>query len=203
MIPAYRAAARRHRRSRGFFADDFNDNVRDPAKWATPVTNALGTIAEQNGRIEWTLPADNAAYGVYQTAATYDLTPGRFVRARVGSAGVGGMLRVMDAAFNIYELTVIGANLCAAHRLAGGATVSLATVALNLTTQAYWRLRYAPADGKIHFEYAASPLGPFTDLFSETIAGADHTAMTFAVGAERNGGTAGSGWFDDLVAAAA
>ena len=138
-------------------SDDFNDNVRDTAKWTlgslsegtTAYDPAVG-VSERNQRLEITPLSGTTGqhYGGYLSAQTYDLTSGRVsvegVQILTSGSGATMNLAVVVDSNNWYRVLAQWGNLYFQKKINGWITHS--AVPYNATQHRYWRIRHDTAD---------------------------------------------------------
>lgn len=147
------------------FTDNFDDNVRDQAKWllgcglnfpSSP--DAAVTVREQNGRLEITPPANvyGLHYNGYLSTAAWDMTN---ARAQVGVLQtVQGVGTTMSFAIgrdlsNWYAFTLSDDKLYL-QEFKNGSTTSESFTGINfdVTQHGFWRFRHNPATSSLLFE---------------------------------------------------
>jgi hypothetical protein len=134
-------------------SDDFNDNVRDAAKWnllATPGS----VIVEQNGRLEITPAAAMPNYDGYISATTFDLTDARSTVEAVSVPTTNGFATfygLTDASGNYLLLGVLSNGTLLMQHSVGG-VVTNSTLPYNAAQHRFWRFRHNRADDTVNYE---------------------------------------------------
>lgn len=160
--------------------DDFNDNVRDTAKWS--IGAMFGTIfggpgsydpaiavAEAAQRVSVTLRANLGGdrYAGYVSAATVDFT-GSIASVEVVQATAGGsdtLLCVGPTANNCALIVAEGGVLYGIQVRNG--SFSLGSVGYNSTQQRHWRIRHNSANNSLIFETSSNGTA-WTPFHTET-----------------------------------
>jgi hypothetical protein len=152
--------------SASMLIDDFNDNVRDPAKWIVgtltliPQDSAV-TALEQNGRLEIT-PLTNTNgghYNGYRTVNTYDFTNSQVAIEVIQKAGGG-----TNTAFSIGlspndNYRFILQNSYIFYDSWVGGVQSLAYESYSPTNHRWLRIRHDQASNTINWETSADGNG--------------------------------------------
>lgn len=149
------------------FSDDFNDNVRDPAKWiistfrsSEGVQNPGVTVLEQNQRLEISPLANTPNYnynGYVSFVNTYDLT-GKSAQVEVVQATSANQtaqmfLTVGSNSDNLAEILKSGSQLY--FREVFNGSVTSTSVDYSSIQHRFWRVRHNPATDTILFETSA------------------------------------------------
>jgi hypothetical protein len=164
-------------------ADDFNDNLLNPANWNASnlfsgFTDTSLPVLETNQRLEiGPLPqgasASGSHYAGIRSAAAYNFTNAycyvEVVQAAASSTTADTMLTVGKDVNGYYRIYVEGGSIIFQKRI-GSSKVTLLTAPYNPTNDRYWRIRHESASGKVIFETApdsgGSP-GTWTVRFNE------------------------------------
>ncbi|MEQ1859335.1 MAG: PA14 domain-containing protein [Chthoniobacteraceae bacterium] len=147
--------------------DDFNDNVRDPAKWNIGTligqfVSAAGfdpavPVQETGGRLQIT-PRTGVGgdhYSGYLSAAAFNFT-GLAAKVEVPQATTNGadtIFAIAQDSRNFVFIVVEAGTLYFDRCVAGVRQVS--GIPYNAATHRWWRLRHDPAGNRVHFETSA------------------------------------------------
>jgi subtilisin family serine protease/regulation of enolase protein 1 (concanavalin A-like superfamily) len=134
-------------------SDDFNDNVRDVAKWNVLATSG-SNIAEQNGRLEVTPTAAMPNYDGYISNTAVDLSDSRISVEAVAvptTNGFATFYALRDQSGNYLLLGRSSDGFLLMQRSAGG-VLTQETAPYNATQQRFWRFRHNRADDKVNWE---------------------------------------------------
>jgi hypothetical protein len=189
------------------FADNFNDNSIDSARWtkATVETqNVLVTVLEQNARIEIAPLAATAGlnYNALRTVSTFNLTGGSVVvkvpqLAAGGNANTG--LYVELDANNYYAFVTEAGTLYRKKRVA--AVNNSDSVAYSAVNHLWWRIRHNPSDDTIKWDTSTNGAS-WTTLRSATREFAiTAVKVEMVAGTYESTATPGTAFFDDFALA--
>jgi tartrate-resistant acid phosphatase type 5 len=143
------------------FSDDFNDGVRDPAKWSVGIFSRSSSVfdpqvqvAEQNGRLSITPRAaySTSSYGGYLSSTARDFSDHSAV-VEVVQKTSGNAVTIFSVGIdkdNWYGFRAKGSTLYFEYRRLG-ATTSV-TVSYSALQHRFWRLRVDAATNAVVFE---------------------------------------------------
>ena len=132
------------------FADDFNDNALDTAKWFVLSPVAITTVLEQNQRLELTPPNSSALtdYNGVASLVTIDMTNAQVtVEMPQYAPGYGhdNFFQMIDPATNqSLSMDVGGGGLVLSDTATGQAGRTLINP-YNVSQHRFWRIRHDPA----------------------------------------------------------
>jgi hypothetical protein len=132
--------------------DNFNDNVRDTAKWYV-----YGDASEVNQRLEVRPTSGAALYGGYSSVSTYDLTDSQVTvevpRVLRHVDGAETYLSIANTAGDRVDLTVSRGVIHGSRRAAGtSAFTRLAELPYDAAAHRWWRVR--EQRGTLYFEFS-------------------------------------------------
>jgi hypothetical protein len=140
-------------------SDNFNDNLRDAKKWTVNGTSGF-SVAEQNGQVHITPPADAVGYDGYYSTTNIDLTDARasvevVQTAAISTSGVETTFKLVDPVMGYYILisSVGGGSYRLETRTSSGVSNS-STSSINPANNRFWRLRHNRAGDMVHFDFS-------------------------------------------------
>ena len=173
----------------GTLKDNFNDNVRDTAKWEHYQVGTLASAAEVNQRVEVTPPsgAGDRHEAYFRSINKYDLT-GSWAYVEIPQVLSGGSVGTEFRLFldngDFYRFTLQG-NLYGQYAAGGGFTTFL-NIAYSAINHRWWRFRHDSGANLLHFE--TSPDGTaWTSQASHTPAAGTISSLRPAIGIESFG----------------
>jgi len=160
------------------FVDNFNDNLRDEARWRVDAilfgtVQTAHAVAETNQQLRITLAAAAVGANGYSSLFRYNLT-GSHVRIEVAEPkqGAGGVIitsLVLGTGLDVFaEIRLQGDTLFFIRR---GPFVQ-STIAFDPTVHHHWRIRHEPSDNTLRYETSADAVS-WTERASH--------AVTFAI----------------------
>ena len=178
-------------------SDNFNDNSFDTSKW-TQADDAGGTITESGQKIILTPPNSATGYLKLDANGEQNLV-GSAVQVKIlqlGSVGYCNQFLAIQANdySNAYSIGTDGTNL----KIGFWGDGSLATIAWNATTMAYWRIY--ESGGTIYFQYSQTgTAGSWTTAHSEATAfPLSNVWISIEIDENISTATPGAAWFDDF-----
>ena len=169
--------------------DDFNDNVRDAAKWEIFLVGTLASAAEVNQRVEVTPPsgAGDRHEAYFRAINKYDLT-GSAVHVEVpqilSGGSVGTEFRLYLDNGDLYRFTVQGSLF--GQYIAGGTFNTFLNIAYDPVAHRWWRFRHDSAVNLLHFETSPDG-GTWTSQANMTPAAGTISSLRPAIGVESFG----------------
>ncbi|MCU1288828.1 MAG: hypothetical protein JWN60_1057 [Acidobacteria bacterium] len=147
----------------GYFSDDFEDSVRDPAKWnqgifsfASTSQDSLVAVAEQSGQLSITPRASvtGAHYNGYVTAESANMT-NALTSIRVSQKAAGNSQTLFSIGIdssNFYRFRSRGSTIYMESSIGGTLT---STSVSSTSAPRVWRIRHDAAADTIVFETSA------------------------------------------------